>query len=248
MRQQEARFVVKFTGGMSEAAGISSAIKRRRPNAHIGGALVLRPTTNAYSKPGGFFSGFRGEQAQIGSALVDNGGPRCSVIASLRERHLNWKMIMKLLKALSACLILTSGAAFAFDTSHLERLRATGSCEKCDLSKAQLKGASNLVGANLNGTNLWAAYLAGANLAGASLNAANLTRANLAGANLSGASLRVTNLSGANLAGANLSRANLANSDLSRANLEGANLSGADLSGATLDGAILTNAVGVKRN
>ncbi|MFM7570208.1 MAG: pentapeptide repeat-containing protein, partial [Betaproteobacteria bacterium] len=108
---------------------------------------------------------------------------------------------------LVAGLILTSAAANAFDPGHVERLRATGSCEKCDLSKAQLRGWTNLVGANLNGANLWAAFLADANLTGASLNAANLTRANLIGANLSGASLRVANLSGANLAGANLSRA-----------------------------------------
>ena len=79
---------------------------------------------------------------------------------------------MKILKVFSVSLILTSSAAFAFDTGHLERLRATGSCEKCDLSKAQLRGASNLVGANLNGANL-----SGADLSGATLDGAILTNA-----------------------------------------------------------------------
>ena len=69
-----------------------------------------------------------------------------------------------------------------------ERLKATMSCERCDLKAADLKQA------NLNAAELW-----DANLAGAKLRDASLRGASLDGANLEGADLRGADLSGAML-------------------------------------------------
>ncbi len=57
----------------------------------------------------------------------------------------------------------------ALNPEHLEQLRQTGSCVRCDLSSAQLQDAL------LSNTDL-----RGANLAGANLLRADLWRANLA--------------------------------------------------------------------
>lgn len=65
-----------------------------------------------------------------------------------------------------------------------ERLKATMSCERCDLKEADLKQA------NLNAAALWDANLANANLRDASLRGAALDGANLEGADLRGADLR----------------------------------------------------------
>jgi uncharacterized protein YjbI with pentapeptide repeats len=125
-----------------------------------------------------------------------------------------------------------------------------------DLNGADLYGAylheANLVGADLSGADLsmadlYGADLSTANLSGAYLVGADFFEANLSGANLSGADLyeailRLVNLSGANLSGANLNRTNLINAYLSGALLRKSNLRRANLSGAHLNGANLREA------
>ena len=77
----------------------------------------------------------------------------------------------------------------AYKEADLEKLKTTGSCERCDLS-----------GADLYEIDLFKANLSGANLAGADLTLADLTLANLTrGADLTGAVFDETNLSGADL-------------------------------------------------
>ena len=81
----------------------------------------------------------------------------------------------------------------AFDATQLAKFKALNTCEKCDLSWA------NLSEANLNWCNLNRADLRGANLRGAELFKANLRGANLSGANLTGARLKNAKLDGATL-------------------------------------------------
>ena len=76
-----------------------------------------------------------------------------------------------------------SGQVGAYDEKDVEKLNATGNCQKCDLREA------NLTWANLEGANLEDANLYGAKLEGADLGGANLTGAKLEGANLEGAKL-----------------------------------------------------------
>ncbi len=88
---------------------------------------------------------------------------------------------------------------FGFDESHLEQLKRTLECSKCNLNNADLSGA-NLSGANLNEANMRKANLLYTNLTNAFLVGADLFSINLVDANLTGA-----NLTGANLHGANVS-------------------------------------------
>ena len=74
-------------------------------------------------------------------------------------------------------------SACAYSTEDLKRLKATGSCPRCDLSTATLEELQ-LFRSNLSGANL-----SGANLSRTNLIAADLSRANLSGAILSGANL-----------------------------------------------------------
>jgi uncharacterized protein YjbI with pentapeptide repeats len=105
---------------------------------------------------------------------------------------------------------------------------------------------ANLIGADLEFTNLRNADLSNSNLGNARLKAADLYSADLSDANLGEADLSSTDmrkarlvdtdLPGANLAGADLREAVLKNAYMPRANLDGANLKGADLAGANLTG------------
>src|SRR5512147_2320367 len=79
--------------------------------------------------------------------------------------------------------------AAAFDPQHVERLKATRSCEKCDLAGAPLERA-DLAGARLAGANLGGARLRGANLTEATLTGANLRSADLTEADLGRAALQ----------------------------------------------------------
>jgi uncharacterized protein YjbI with pentapeptide repeats len=85
-----------------------------------------------------------------------------------------------------------------FDEKHVQALKKTNNCPKCDLS-----------GAKLNDLDLSYADLSGANLSGADLTNSVLYQANVSKANLSGANLTNVNLFEANLSGANLTKANL---------------------------------------
>jgi uncharacterized protein YjbI with pentapeptide repeats len=104
-------------------------------------------------------------------------------------------------KVLSSIALVTVLAlpALASDPEHVEKLRETRSCAKCDLSDAILTGET-LNGANLEGANLRGAKLGQATLYRALLRAADLTGADLNGADLSGANLE--NAIGINLTGA----------------------------------------------
>jgi uncharacterized protein YjbI with pentapeptide repeats len=110
--------------------------------------------------------------------------------------------------ALVFLLLLLGAPAWATNPADLEQLRRTGSCPKCDLSYARLRGwnlqGADLRGANLNAANLRSANLMGADLSGAILNNADLTKANLTNAKLTGASLLITRLDRAILVGAHL--------------------------------------------
>ena len=91
------------------------------------------------------------------------------------------------MKAAIFCVIaLWVSSASAFDPAHVERLRNTGNCEKCDLRGFKFPQDVNLVGANLSGANLERANLSGAFLPGANLSGANLSGANFLHANLEG--------------------------------------------------------------
>ena len=96
------------------------------------------------------------------------------------------------------CLIAVSSVLHGFDEKHVQALKKSNACKKCDLSGAKL---NNL---DLSYADLSSANLSGADLSNATLSGANLTKANLSGANLSG-----TNLFEANLSGADISKANL---------------------------------------
>ena len=106
---------------------------------------------------------------------------------------------------------LWANGALAFNQEDVEKLRNTGSCQKCDLSKFQFPDKAKLNSADLTGANLFGAKLTNANLFGAKLTGANLTNANLTGANLAVARLINADLTGANLTNANLTGANLTN-------------------------------------
>lgn len=115
---------------------------------------------------------------------------------------------------LSGVVLFCSTAAFAANPAketsvvqeNKEKLIKTKSCPGC-----------NLVGANLNRTDL-----AGADLQGADLSNAKFFLANLAGANLQKARLR-----GAGFGGADLAKANLRGADLQDVSFDGAYIEGA---------------------
>ena len=65
------------------------------------------------------------------------------------------KLTALLVLAVSLC---GSGAAIAFDETHLKKLQALNACEGCDLSGADLSG-TELCGANLENANLSGADL-----------------------------------------------------------------------------------------
>ena len=97
-------------------------------------------------------------------------------------------------------------SAWAYSTDDLKRLKATGSCPRCDLSAA-----------TLDELQLFRSNLSGANLSGANLTDADLVTANLSPATLLGATLIRTNLSDTNLVKANFEEANLFHTNLTGA-------------------------------
>ena len=82
--------------------------------------------------------------------------------------------MIKHLTVLVALLMTIGSQVSAFDYAHLQKLKDTNECVRCDLSGANLSGA-NLLRADLEGADLRYANLYGANLGGA-----NLTHAELA--------------------------------------------------------------------
>ena len=76
--------------------------------------------------------------------------------------------MIRLLATIAAAVTLVATSASAFDPVHLKRLKDTGICSHCNLSRANLRGA-DLTGANLTGANLEAANLSGTLMKGAIL-------------------------------------------------------------------------------
>ena len=124
-----------------------------------------------------------------------------------------------------------------------------------EINPAQSKADVSLKGADLQGADLFRAYLIGADIEGANFERANLggatlKRANLGGANLQGADISNTNLEGANLENANLGvcdiqhvkfiNANLVNADFRGARFFDVDFSGADIKGVKLSPKNLT--------
>jgi uncharacterized protein YjbI with pentapeptide repeats len=94
-------------------------------------------------------------------------------------------------------LVWSAPALYGFDEKHVQMLKKTNKCPKCDLS-----------GAKLNNLDLSNADLSSANLSGADLSNSILYQGDLSNANLSGANLSNANLSEVSLSGANVSKAN----------------------------------------
>jgi len=118
-------------------------------------------------------------------------------------------MILKTLLTALSFIFVFSQPVFAVENEdakiaqNILKLKATTSCEECNLSGA------NLSGENLRGANLRKANLTEANLRYVNLSYANLTKANLSRADLFRARLSRADLSGADLSGADLKRAKL---------------------------------------
>ena len=109
---------------------------------------------------------------------------------------------MKYASLAVAGLLAATVNAHAFEQQDLDKLKATGSCEGCDLKSAYLKQA-NLQGANLRQANFVADEDSG--LSGADLTHAIFRNADLSDAKLS----EVTGLLADKLAGADLSNTKL---------------------------------------
>ncbi|MDP6590290.1 MAG: pentapeptide repeat-containing protein [Alphaproteobacteria bacterium] len=135
-----------------------------------------------------------------------------------------------------------SSGAHAADQKHLDKLKATGNCQNCDLSGANLDGA-DLSGAILRGVDLHEADLEDAILDDADLTDADLSEANLNGVHLNRATLRGAELREADLRGAKLIDADLSRADLSFANMRESELNNAVLISANLFSADLRDAV-----
>jgi uncharacterized protein YjbI with pentapeptide repeats len=110
-------------------------------------------------------------------------------------------MILKTLLTALSFIFVFSQPVFAVENEdakiaqNILKLKATTSCEECNLSGANLSG-ENLRGANLRKANLTEANLTKANLSRADLFRARLSRADLSGADLSGADLKRAKLRG----------------------------------------------------
>lgn len=141
--------------------------------------------------------------------------------------------------------------AQAAASADLLKLEQSNSCNRCDLSAADLAhrdlygaaiNGADLSGADLSGSLMSDARLAVAHLEGANLQGVYLTGADLSNAVLSGADLRNGKLTNAILRGGNLKEARLEGADLSSADLRQAQLAGARLAAANLAGAQLRDA------
>ena len=93
---------------------------------------------------------------------------------------------------IASLLLLVASNGWTYNETDLAKLKATGTCEGCDLSGAILSylnlGGANLSGANLSGANLReASFSMLANLSGADLRGADFTDARLGQIDLDGA-------------------------------------------------------------
>jgi len=96
------------------------------------------------------------------------------------------------------CFNVSLTTLYGFDEKHVQGLKKTNKCIKCDLSGAKLNNF------DMEYADLSSANLSGADLSNSMMGNTNLTKANLSGANLSGANLGFANLSGADVSKASL--------------------------------------------
>lgn len=94
-------------------------------------------------------------------------------------------------------LILSTNPIYSYRASDLKKLKATGSCVKCDL------GGANLDRLDLHGANLAYTNLINASLVGTNLQNVDFTNAILVNANLAHADTRGMIRDGANFTGVN---------------------------------------------
>lgn len=156
-----------------------------------------------------------------------------------------------------------SRTAQAMSDSSKTILITTGSCERCDLSGANLSNL-NLNGVNLfmswlNNTNLSWSYLQSADLSQTQMREANLSHATLISASFRNAAITRSNFSnaragsvnfmnvsgeGAIFNGTDLAQASFVEANLESCNLRSTNLSGADFTNANMQKCDLTSAAG----
>ena len=143
------------------------------------------------------------------------------------------RMMRRLSVATAVTIALGASGAVAFDPADLEKLKATHSCLKCDLSGVDLQAEMPV--------NIADYILTGADLTNANLALLVLERVDLSGAILTGADLSLTYLKDANLSEADLTDANLTDANLIDANATNANFEGAILCGTIMPGGQLEN-------
>ena len=129
----------------------------------------------------------------------------------------------------------------AYDTGDLAQLQASGGCNGCDLTAADLR-RKKLVNASLRWSDLRGADLRGSELERADLSGARLENARLEGANLRGAVLQGARMRGVNLSRVRLSGADLRWADLSHLDVD-LDLEFVDLVGVLLEGALFKHGV-----
>lgn len=112
-----------------------------------------------------------------------------------------------------------------FEQAKLAGLNPLVAHNGCDWSNRDLRNIQ-LIGPQLNGSNLSRSKLKGAKLPDAQLCGADLTEAKLCGAQLPDANLQGADLRRSDLNGADLRRADLTNAKLSGANVQGTNFEG----------------------
>jgi uncharacterized protein YjbI with pentapeptide repeats len=134
---------------------------------------------------------------------------------------------------------LLTGAAWAFDQAHFDRVMVRPYiCMECDFTNLKLPPGANFGGSDVTRSRFTGADLAEANLQRANFTEADFSGAMLRGANITGATLNRANFSRADLSGATLLGSIMRGTNLSEAKLTGADLTGVNLTGANLKGAI----------
>lgn len=104
-------------------------------------------------------------------------------------------ILLSILSLASVLTLIRGQRAQAYDPSHLQRLKSTGNCEKCDLS-----------GANLSNIKLTNANLRSSNLANANLTNALIIDSDLRSVDFSDAIIKNTNVYGTQIAISSLSK------------------------------------------
>ncbi|MGL6312420.1 pentapeptide repeat-containing protein [Vibrio sp. WXL103] len=157
-----------------------------------------------------------------------DGGPHSEMISE------NYPLVARVLRAVGNVFI---RSAYADDTvdNNVTTLISTNSCKECDLSGADLSGAT-LTFADLSG-----ADLSDATLINVDLFESTLTGTNFSGADMSNGDFRGSEMTNVDLSNANLSGAYFESAQLSPSNLDNATVTDTDFDNANLVGATWTD-------